>query len=180
MACSWDTQSSSSQLPPSLPGRLGQLYGWHQRCRGLFLLPVSAASYAFWKAMTFDIRQTKRSWLSSSVLLWLGNLRAFIESNRWGGVIEGRLPGLVLALLSPSSVTLGNWLNLSVVYGNHQWHRSLQGCLQVLTGLNGLLNRQFLEWQCLVSGEFQIRGGGILFLLIVNGGKLYLLIKCGD
>lgn len=46
------------------------------------LLPVSVTPYASWKVMTFDIRQTKRSWLSSSILLRLGNLRAFIESNR--------------------------------------------------------------------------------------------------
>lgn len=90
-------------------------------------------------------------------LLLSGKLESLHWDQRWGGVIEGRLPGLVLALLSPSCVTLGKWLNLSVVYGNHQWHTVLTG---LLWGLNGLLNRQCLEWQCLVSSEFQIRGGG--------------------
>lgn len=87
MVCSWDTQSSSSQLPPSLPGRLVNCVAGTRDVDVLtwLLLPFSAASYASWKAMTFDIRQTKRSWLSSSIWeTWAPSLRSKMRRCYWG------------------------------------------------------------------------------------------------
>lgn len=177
--CSWDPQSLSSQHPHlclATPSAVWLAPGMWRSLPGSFCLspwPLTPLGKRW--PLTLDRPRGAGSLLLScwDWETWEPSLRAIDEAV----LLRADFLGWYWLYCLPAVWLWTSDLTFLWFTEDHQRHRVLTG---LWWGLNGLSNRQCLGLQCLVSSEFQIRGGGILFLFIVNGGKLCLLIKCGD